>query len=337
MKLSIAILCAASASLCQDTGISGKWSGILPQGGPVLAVFHQDGNNLSGTAGPTENEQVLEFTSASIEGDHVMFAGGAFSFDLRLKGDEMRGALTNGGQSAEIVLKRVVANPDAPLPSFEAASVKRAPPPGPHYNSSMKLDRGRLTCTNVSLKKLIGRAYDLKDYQISGPDWLDSELYDIVATLPHDTTGTDAIRMVRRLLAERFHLVTHHESKDLPVFALVVGRNGPKLKEVEFGAGNTSGRPGKLTAQKIPMTNLATFLSRVVERPVLDMTGLKGFYDFDLEWTPEESNGNTDADSVVGPSLALALQTQLGLKLDARKAPVDVLVVDRADKVPTEN
>jgi uncharacterized protein (TIGR03435 family) len=134
--------------------------------------------------------------------------------------------------------------------------------------------------------------------------------------------------MVRNLLAERFHLVMHQESRELPVYALVVGKNGHKLKEVEFGPGNTSGQPGKFSAHRVAIANLTSFLSRQLERPVLDMTELKGFYDFEFEWTPEENS--------TGP-MVVALQQQLGLKLENRKAPVDVMVVDRAEKNPTEN
>ena len=339
MKLAMALFCAACA-FCQDAGVSGKWSGIFSQG-PIFVVLTQDGNKLSGTGGPTEKQQMLEFKNGSVEGDHVVFAGGAFHFDLRLTGGELRGEFTNGGEVSKIYLKRVVSTPGGAPPSFEVASVKRAPTPVGGYNSSMKLDPGRITCTNVSLKKLIMNSYDLKDYQISGPDWLESELYNIVATMPRETTGDDAIRMVQSLLTERFKLTMHHETRELPVYALVVGKTGPKLKEVEFGPGNTSARPGKLSARKTALVNLANFLSRQMERPVLDMTGLKGFYDFELEWTPDEGakppEVGAPADSAIGPSLAMALQQQLGLRLETRKAPVDVVIVDRAERVPTEN
>jgi uncharacterized protein (TIGR03435 family) len=344
MKLCFALLWAALAAFGQETGVSGKWSGIF-RDGPICVILKQNGNVLSGTGGPTEKQQLLEFKSGSVEGDHVVFSGGAFHFDLRLTGDIMRGELTSGTDVSKVYLKRVLDGPDLAPVSFEVASVKRAPPhEGRGFNSSMKLDPGRLTCTNVSLKKLIINVYEVKDYQISGPDWIDSELFDIAATMPRDTTGDEVLRMVKTLLAERFHLAMHHESRELPVYGLVVGKNGSKLKEVEFGHGNTSTRPGKLTAQKVPLANLANILSRQLDRPVIDMTGLQGFYDFELEWTPEESaampkagEGGAAVDSAVGPSLVVALQQQLGLKLETRKAPVDILVIDHADRAPSEN
>ena len=131
--------------------------------------------------------------------------------------------------------------------------------------------------------------------------------------------------------------------RDLPVYALVVGKDGSKLQEVEFGRGSTSASPGKLTATSIAIRNLTEFLSRQTSRPVLDMTGLKGFYSFTLNYTPDEapSSPRPDtgplAESAVGASLFTAVQEQLGLKFEARKAPVEILVIDHAEKIPTEN
>jgi uncharacterized protein (TIGR03435 family) len=206
----------------------------------------------------------------------------------------------------------------------------------------MRLDPGRLTCSNVSLHKLMVESYDVKDYQVSGPDWLNTEIYDITATLPPGTTGDDVRVMIQSLLADRFKLSFHRESKELPVYALVVGKGGSKLQEVEFGRGSTSGSPGHLEATRIAIRNLTEFLSRQTGRPVLDMTGLKGFYNFTLNFTPEASPSAPSpetpiVESAVGPSLFTAVQEQLGLKLEPRKAPVEILVVDHAEKIPTEN
>jgi uncharacterized protein (TIGR03435 family) len=123
----------------------------------------------------------------------------------------------------------------------------------------------------------------------------------------------------------------------------VVGKNGSKLQVVEFARGNTSASPGKFTATTVPIRNFTEFLSRQTGRPVLDMTGLKGFYSFSLTYTPEEvpsapgPDSGVLTESAVGPSLLNAIQDQLGLKLEARKAPVEILVIDHAEKVPTEN
>jgi uncharacterized protein (TIGR03435 family) len=252
--------------------------------------------------------------------------------------------MKNGAETQTVILKRVAERPKAGPRSFEVASVKRAPPQlGRSFNSGMKLDPGRLTCTNISLHKLIYESYGVKDYQVSGPDWLSTEIYDIAATLPLGATGDDVLLMIRSLLAERFKLTLHRDTKEMPVYALVVGKSGSKLQEVEFGRGSTSATNGRLVATKIPIRNLTEFLSRVTGRPVLDMTGLKGFYSFTLEYTPEEApsapapGAPPIPESTVGPSLLSAIQEQLGLKLEARKAPVEILVVDHAEKVPTEN
>ncbi len=339
-----ALLCAVIAMFGQDAGnVTGKWSGIF-RDGPIFVILKQDGAQLTGSGGPTEKQQVLDIKGGSVDAGHVVFESGGLRFDLRLTGDTLHGELTAGGETSQFSLKRV--RVDAAPVAFEVASVKHVPPPAPGqgYSSSMKLAPGRLMGINVSLKKLIMNSYEVRDYQLSGPDWLDSELFDIVATMPRETTSEEAIRMIQALLAERFHLTMHHEARELPVYALVIGKNGTKLKEVGYGNSSTNSSPGKIVANKALMSNLANLLSRQFERPVIDMTGLKGFYDFELQWTPDEGaampkpgEGGALTDSATGPSLMVALQQQLGLKLEMRKAPVDILVIDRVDRIPKEN
>jgi uncharacterized protein (TIGR03435 family) len=321
------------------TDVSGKWSSAT-----MFVILKQEGARLSGSGGPTEKQQMLTFDNGTVEGDHLIFKAGSYQFNLQLTGDELKGEMKSGPDTMPVFLKRVTESPKARPRTFEVASVKRSPPPtGNGINSSTKLDPGRLTCTNVSLKKLIYESYGVKDYQVSGPDWLGTEIYDISATLPPGTTGEDVLLMIQNLLAERFKLILHRDTKEVPVYALVVGKGGSKLQEVEFGRGNTSGMPGKLTATRIGMRNLTEFLSRQTGRPVLDMTGLKGFYSFTLNYAPDEAASAPAPgapplpESTVGTSLFSAIQEQLGLKLEARKAPVEILVVDHAEKVPTEN
>ena len=165
----------------------------------------------------------------------------------------------------------------------------------------MKLDPGRLTCTNVTLKKLMVRAYDVKDYQVAGPDWMTTELYTIEARMPPDTILEDLMLMIQGLLAERFQLAFHRESREMPVYELVIGKSGAKLKSVGFGRGSTSITPGKLTAQAVPLRNFVEQLSRMLNRPVLDKTGLTGLFDFTLEWAPEGKT--TDAAGICPPGL----------------------------------
>jgi uncharacterized protein (TIGR03435 family) len=326
----------------QMTGadVTGGWTGTA--GGPLYIILKQDGTRLSGSAGPMAAEQMATFENGKIEGDHITFRVGPFQMDLRLEGDRLVGQTVEAeGPGRKVVLKRAssLKRPaGAPAPAFEVATVKPAPPPGPNgINSSMNVSPGRLTCTNVTLKKLIVRGYSLKDYQVTGPDWINTELYSILASMPADTTGDDLLEMVQGLLTERFQMVTHREMKEMPVYELVVGKAGSKLKAVEYGRGSTSLSPGKLVGQGIPVRNLVEQLSRLLNRPVLDKTGLTGAFDFSLEFAPEGKGADAAGDLPVSPSLFTAVQEQLGLKLESRKAPVEILVVDKAERVPLGN
>jgi uncharacterized protein (TIGR03435 family) len=318
------------------TDVSGKWSGA-----PFYFVFKQDGNKLSGSGGPSEKEQIVSFENGVVEGDRIAFKAGSLQVDLRVDGDEIRGEMRNGEDTLKVVLKRVQALPNlAQTPqAFDVASVKRLPPPVGGVRSSMNLSPGRLTCSNVNLRKLIVQAYGLKDFQLSGPEWLNSEIYDIAATMPPSTSTDQVLLMLQSLLAERFQLKLHRETKEVPMYALVVGKTGLKIKEGEFGHSSTSAVPGRVTAQKIPMAKLADFLSGQLGSPVTDMTGMKGFFDFTLEWTPEARPDELAAtsDNSPGASIFTAIQEQLGLKLEARKGPLEMLVIDHVEKVPTGN
>ena len=224
----------ATVSALAATDVSGKWASA-----PIYLILKQEGNKLSGTGGPSEKQQLVTFDSGSVEGDRVTFKVGPYEFDLRLNGDEMKGVVKNGSATEMTFLKRVTDQPTGPR-AFEVASVKRATPsPGGGSNSSMRLDPGRLTCTNVSLKKLIWESYSVKEYQVAGPDWISTEIYDIAATLPPGTTGDEVRLMIQTLLAERFKLTLRRETREMPVYALVVGKNGSKLQEVEFGRAST--------------------------------------------------------------------------------------------------
>jgi uncharacterized protein (TIGR03435 family) len=263
------------------------------------------------------------------------------------------------------------------LPEFEVASVKPAPPPtGPGLRVRMGGDPGRIDYSNVTLKDMIRQAYQVKEYQISAPDWFNSTRFDVVAKVPAKTPKEQIPLMWQSLLADRFKLTLHREKKELPVYVLVVGRNGPKLKESEdsgdatrptagFGPGMPGGRGmmqigrGRLSATKMSLASFADMLSRQMDRPVIDMTELKGLYDFTLEYTPDERQrmmpfmpglpagpvaeehapraNSSDSATAAGPTIFVAVQEQLGLKMEARKAPVEILVVDHAEKVPTEN
>jgi uncharacterized protein (TIGR03435 family) len=200
--------------------------------------------------------------------------------------------------------------------------------------------------TNVTLKSCIVYAYGVTDPQVSGPDWLGSEAYDFVAKAPSGATEDQIPLMFRALLADRFKLALHRDTKELPVYAIAVAKNGPKIKKVESEDHGTSSSRGHLTATAISMGRFANVLARpgfALGRPVVDQTSLDGLFSFTLDWTPEntsavpdrKSNEPRNADEA--PTIFVALQEQLGLRLEARKAPVEILVIDHADKVPSEN
>jgi uncharacterized protein (TIGR03435 family) len=224
-----------------------------------------------------------------------------------------------------------------PLPSFDVASVKRDGPVDPqNENSDWDDAPGTLTATGISLNAVIENAYHIRSYQLDAPGWLKSERYDIAARWPATRPNSDFPLMLQSLLSERFKLVLHHEERQLPVLELRVARNGPKLQATKFPgdhSSTSSHQIGHVSAQNLNAEQIAGMLSTAAGRPVLDKTGLSGRFDFELQFTPNDAP-ESDAS---GPSIFTAVQEQLGLKLVPAKGPVDILVVDHLEKVPTEN
>ncbi|HXD72828.1 MAG TPA: TIGR03435 family protein [Vicinamibacterales bacterium] len=214
--------------------------------------------------------------------------------------------------------------------SFEVATVKVSAPIPVGGSVGINLGsfrNGRLTLTNVTLAECLQYAYALPSQdQISGPDWIKSRQtqFDIVAKAPPETDGDSVRQMLRSLLAERLKLVVRVEEKPFAFAALVQAKAGSKLVEAPPGvAGANSGRPGLITGQSMPMAVLASLLSRFEGQLVVDRTGLAGRYQFKLEWE--------------GASLSSALEDQLGLHLEPRKEPLDVVVVESAQQTPIDN
>jgi uncharacterized protein (TIGR03435 family) len=243
----------------------------------------------------------------------------------------------------------------APGPVFDVSTVKPSHATDGHTHLYRHPDDGGFEAINISLKGLLGFAYDLPETRvIGGPAWLDSEKWDIQAKSSaevdaaiHKLGGGDASRaekqhMVQALLAERFKLTAHQETRELPVYALVVAKGGPKFQKTEangtdIGTGNSHIKIHGGDSVEI----LAEQLAKVLGRVVLDRTGILGRYDISLRWTPENGqpdkvNGASSPEETNGPSIFTAVQEQLGLRLDAQKGPVGVLVVDGVE-MPTEN
>jgi uncharacterized protein (TIGR03435 family) len=231
-------------------------------------------------------------------------------------------------------------------PSFDVASLKTD-------NSGTGVDRirnngGVLFIENVSLKRLIAIAFDVPEWQnylFSGPDWLDSKNFDIQARFPEDTPRLKFLQMFQRLLEERFSMVLHREPREFSVLALVPGKKRKESLTLHAAAapgGSYRFRAmnGHATGSSISMPMLAGRLSRPdfgLDRPVLDFTGLEGTFDLTLDWKPDHVQDGTATDSGSDASIFVAVEEQLGLKLERRKVSLDVLVVDRINKVPTEN
>jgi bla regulator protein blaR1 len=237
--------------------------------------------------------------------------------------------------------------------TFEVASIKPSAPAGGGMQIGVS-PGGTFNAKNVTLKVLIEQAYDVRDFQIAGgPGWVDTEVYDIIAK--GDGTGpseddmrkmTDTQRdlfkeqlvvKIRALLADRFLLKVHRETKELPVYALAIAKNGTKIQSAaDEDVTRTSlttrrGDGGKteVTGTRVPVASLVKTLSSQVGRPVLDQTGLAGNYNFKFSFAPDLGQPATETD---GPSIFTALQEQLGLRLEAQKGPVEVLVIDSAQK-----
>ncbi len=264
---------------------------------------------------------------------------------------------------------------DPPKVAFEVASIKPAQPsPLNQMWIRMNADAGMLRYTNVSLRDCIRVAYRVKDFQVQGPDWIGSARFDITAKLPDGSSKDQIPEMLQSLLADRFKLALHRETKEHPIYALVVAKGGPKLTPAEAAAGDApapAANPSKdgvprgammmlidpagmhLRASSATLANLAEMISHVCERPVVDSTGITGQYDFDLIFSPETMRGMpgpmramppaaagerlpADSPAERAGSIYDAVQ-RYGLKLEPRKAPLEIVIVDRIEKTPTEN
>jgi uncharacterized protein (TIGR03435 family) len=224
---------------------------------------------------------------------------------------------------------------------FEVASVKPNNADQFTGSSGLKTGHGLLTASNVTLKRCIMGAFAVGPNQISGgPAWLDSAGYDIVAKADQPVGDAALMAMLQALLIDRFKLASHRETRTVEAFVLEVAKNGPRLEKAEDTESTTRNSRGLIDAKTITMDRFAEVLSRQMELPVVNHTGLAGSFNLKLEWTPESRRpvtpGTDDATMESGPSIFTAIQEELGLRLRAMKAPVVVLVIDHAEK-PSEN
>ena len=223
------------------------------------------------------------------------------------------------------------AQPALSAPEFEVASVKPSPPEYVGFQSYVKGDR--YTAMTATLRDLVGFAYSIRGFQISGgPAWSASATYNIDAKMDPVAAADQSKLMLQKLLADRFNLKFHRVIKNRSGYALVVDKNGLKLTESKQPGPGLGGGKSSLNGRGCDMRTLAMVLSSRLENPVADRTGLKALYDFTVNWTPEEENADAP-----GVSMFTALREQLGLRLDpVKNVPVAILIIDHADR-PTEN
>ncbi|HET9400210.1 MAG TPA: TIGR03435 family protein [Candidatus Acidoferrales bacterium] len=254
-----------------------------------------------------------------------------------------------------------------PVSETEAAKASK--------NRGMRVDSVRVNIGSFSLLQLIVTAYQLRPYQVSGPDWIKSTRFDIVAKIPEQSSEDRVPEMLQALLADRFKLVVHRATRETPVYALVVVKdklkliptppepapggspsgslsNGPAASEVDSGRDVKYKRSGDtlhLKSAHMTMADLARYLAPFVDRPVVDMTNLEGAFAVNLEISADDlvaakgavdrsdsSAGVTGPSDPVGSSVFAALQ-KLGLKLERQKSPVEYIIIDHIERIPTPN
>ena len=224
-------------------------------------------------------------------------------------------------------------------PRFEVASIKLSNA-GSNASSGIRTGENRLDASNVTLKRCIVGAYGVGPQQVAGgPDWIDTERFEINAKADH-TVKDDAtfMLMLRDLLADRFQLALHRETRTQPVYVLELAKSGPKLEKADPGEASTSTRGENtgvsMDARRVDMESFARSLARETDLPVVNKTGLQGTFNFKLHWIRDSARRADPA--IEGASLFTAIQEQLGLRLRSEKAGVEVLVIDRAER-PSAN
>lgn len=365
----VVVLVVMSAGPASAQGLAGNWQGTLQAGARslrlVVAIANNDAGGLRAVMYSIDQGGQGSPATVTVQGTAIRIAiaginatvEGAVSAD----GNTITGTFTQGGNPLPISLVRSTpetawAIPQPPKPmaadapaTFEVATIKPSNPDQPGKLFSV---RGRQVLTiNTTLNDLIVFAYDLHARQIAGgPEWAGMQKYDLTGQpeAPGVPNGNQLRAMIRQLLTDRFKLAFHREKRELSVYAIVLAPGGPKLTKNDTNPNGLPGMmfraPGVLPVTNATMAELAGLMqSAVLDRPVVDKTGLTGRYDFNLRWTPDESQFASlgvrvppPAADANAPGLFTAFQEQLGLKLDATRAPVEMLVIDRVEK-PSEN
>jgi uncharacterized protein (TIGR03435 family) len=346
--------------------LTGNWQGTLNPGKELRIVFKiskGDDGGLKAVMYSIDQTPTPIAATIAVQGSDVKIsipaAAGTYEGKLDSEGSVIAGTFTQGGKAFPLNLKHASGDAawEIPKPTaqmrpmaananlvFEVATIK---PTKPGTQGKVLTIRGRdLVTVNMSLNDLISFAYGVQLRQVTGaPAWAESEFYDITAQPEAEgmPNRKQLETMIQRLLADRFKLVFHHDKKEMAAFTLAVGKNGVKMTP---SAGDPKGLPGlgfqalgNLFASNAGMSDFTGLMqSMVLDRPVVDQTGLTGKYDFTLKWAPDESQFGGRGGSVkypeneAPPDLFTAIQEQLGLQLKSAKIPVDVLVIDKVEK-----
>jgi len=346
--------------------LTGTWQGVLQAGGREfrnVIKITKDGNALRAVLYSIDQSGQGVAGTAVVEGTTVRmsFPGPNISYEGRLgaDGNSLTGTASQGAGKNPLNLARVSDDAAWPIPAppvalkpmpgdadpgFEVATVK---PTAPGTQGRLYTFRGRqLTTLNTTASNLITFAYGVHTRQIlNGPEWIEKDAYDVAGT--PDVEGAPNQQqmrtMIRKLLADRFKLQLHRDKKELPAYAITVARSGPKLTR---SAADPNGPPslifrgpGMLPARNASMAEFAAVMqSAAMDRPVVDRTGLAGKYDFNLTWTPDDSQFRSlgprppAPENPSVPGLFTAIEEQLGLRMESTRAAVEVLVIDRIEK-----
>jgi uncharacterized protein (TIGR03435 family) len=364
----------AAATATPAQGIVGDWQGTLraPQGELRIVVKITQPNPGALKVmdySIDQGGQPIPASSASFADGvfkyAIEFIDGSYEGKMSADGKSIAGTWKQGGGSTPLVLERATPEtawaipappPKIPAmaasadPSFEVATIKPSKPD--EQGRAFLVRGGQFSTINTTLQSIIEFAYDLQANQVvGGPDWMTSDKYDI--TGKPDTPGAPSDKqwkgMIQKLLADRFQLKFHQQDKEMSAYVLAVAKNGPKLTKSD---GDPNGLPGlffhqlgQLYVRNATMDDFTHLMqSAVLDRPVVDKTGIQGRWNFVLKWTPDESQFGGLGMKVPPPSnaadapppLFTAIQEQIGLKLEVMKTPVKVMVIDHVEK-PSPN
>lgn len=369
-------LFTATLSLAQTPDITGTWQGTLHAGAAnlrtVVKISKADDGSLKAIFySIDQGGQPLPVDKTTLEGSSLKLSmssiGGSYEGKVSSDGNSISGTWSQGN-SLPLDLTRATPNTEwaipAPLPpvkpmaadvdpAFEVATIKPSNPDSP--GKGININRARqFTTRNTTLSDLVTFAYGLHPKQLVGaPDWVRKDKFDILAKPDADGMPNDKQikTMMQKMLADRFQLAFHREKQDLSVYAIVIGKDGQKLTP---SGGDPNSLPGigsggglgNLIVRNATIGDFSGFMQfMIMDKPVVDQTGLQGRFNFTLKWTPDEfqypnfagPKPRPPADTAdAPPDLYSAIQQQLGLKIESTKAPVDVLVIDKVSK-PSAN